>query len=235
MVREQKMKSIFLSASIPLPERDAKYYDTADIVAIRDAVIALTTLVLPHHRIVWGGHPSITPLIYYVMEKTIKNKVEREDGFSKKSLEDQERIIFHRTQEEISSHVRLYQSKFFEKFFPEDNNKFKNIEFTDIIEDDRDKSLLHMRERMLGESEFSAAVFIGGMEGIDGDKEKKIEGEYKMFIDRHPSAFLLPIASTGGATKIIYDTVFPEELKNERFVKDYGYMSLFQKFLMDRI
>ena len=229
------MKSIFLSASIPLPERDAKYYDTADIVAIRDAVIALTTLVLPHHRIVWGGHPSITPLIYYVMEKTIKNKVEREDGFTKKSLEDQERIIFHRTQEEISSHVRLYQSKFFEKFFPEDNNKFRNIEFTDIIEDDRDKSLLHMRERMLGESEFSAAVFIGGMEGIDGDKEKNIEGEYKMFVDRHPSAFLLPIASTGGATKIIYDTVFPEELKNERFVKDYGYMSLFQKFLMDRI
>jgi|SRR5690606_8461427 len=235
MVRKQKMKSIFLSASIPLPERDAKYYDTADIVAIRDAVIALTTLVLPHHRIVWGGHPSITPLIYYVMEKTIKNKVEREDGFTKKSLEDQERIIFHRTQEEISSHVRLYQSKFFEKFFPEDNNKFRNIEFTDIIEDDRDKSLLHMRERMLGESEFSAAVFIGGMEGIDGDKEKNIEGEYKMFVDRHPSAFLLPIASTGGATKIIYDTVFPEELKNERFVKDYGYMSLFQKFLMDRI
>ncbi len=235
MVREQKMKSIFLSASIPLPERDAKYYDTADIVAIRDAVIALTTLVLPHHRIVWGGHPSITPLIYYVMEKTIKNKVEREDGFTKKSLEDQERIIFHRTQEEISSHVRLYQSKFFEKFFPEDNNKFRNVEFTDVIEDDRDKSLLHMRERMLDESEFSAAVFIGGMEGIDGDKEKNIEGEYKMFVDRYPNALLLPIASTGGATKIIYDTVFPEKLKNERFVKDYGYMSLFQKFLMDKI
>src|SRR5690606_35061305 len=101
MAREQKMKSIFLSASIPLPERDAKYYDTADIVAIRDAVIALTTVVLPHHRIVWGGHPSITPLIYYVMEKIIKNKVEREiDGFAKKSLKEQQEIIFRKTQEE---------------------------------------------------------------------------------------------------------------------------------------
>lgn len=236
MARDNKIKNIFLSASIPLPERDAKYYDTADIVAIRDAVIALTTVVLPHHRIVWGGHPSITPLIYYVMEKTIKNKLEREiDGFAKKSLKEQQEIIFSKTQGEISSHVQLYQSRFFEKFFPEDNNKFSNVELTDIIESDRDKSLLHMRERMLGESEFSAAVFIGGMQGIDGDKEKDIEGEYKMFVDRYPNALLLPIASTGGATKIIYDTVFPEELKNERFVKDYGYMSLFQKFLMDKI
>ena len=57
------VKNIFLSASIPLPSRDAKYIETADIIAIRDAVIALTTVVLPHHRIIWGGHPSITPLI----------------------------------------------------------------------------------------------------------------------------------------------------------------------------
>ena len=35
-----------------------------------------------------------------------------------------------------------------------------------------------MRERMLSESKFSAAVFIGGMEGIEGDKGKGIEGEY---------------------------------------------------------
>lgn len=208
MARSIEMKNIFLSASIPLPERDSKYIDTADIIAIRDAVIALTTVVLPHHRLVWGGHPSITPLVYYVMEKLNLN---------------------------IQEHVTLYQSKFFEKYFPEDNNKFNNVILTDVIDNDRDKSLLHMRERMLDEFEFSAAVFIGGMEGIEGDKEKGIEGEYKMFIDRHPQALILPIASTGAATKIIYDNLLPEEQKNERFLKDYGYMSLFQKFLMDKI
>lgn len=208
MAREHQMKNIFLSASIPLPKRNPKYIETADIVAIRDSVIALSTVILPHHKLIWGGHPSITPLIYYVMDKLKLN---------------------------IQDHVTIYQSKLFEKFFPEDNNKFNNIVLTDIIDNDREKSLLHMRKRMLEEHEFAAAVFIGGMEGIDGDKEKDIEGEYKMFVDRHPNAFLLPVASTGGATKIIYDTVFPEELKNERFVKDYGYMSLFQKFLMDRI
>lgn len=208
MARNNEMKNIFLSASIPLPERDSKYIDTADIIAIRDAVIALTTVVLPHHRLVWGGHPSITPLVYYVMNKLNLN---------------------------IQEHVTLYQSRFFEKYFPEDNNRFNNVILTDIIDNDRDKSLLNMRERMLDESIFSAAIFIGGMEGIEGDKEKGIEGEYKMFIDRHPQALILPIASTGAATKIIYDNLFPEELKNERFLKDYGYMSLFQKFLMEKI
>ena len=195
-----ELKNIFLSASIPLPERDAKYIDTADIIAIRDAVIALSTVVLPNHRIIWGGHPSITPLIYYVMEKLDLN---------------------------IQEHVTIYQSRLFEKFFPDDNNKFKNIVLTDVVENDRDKSLFHMRERMLSESEFSAAVFIGGMEGI--------EIEYQMFRSKYPNALMLPIASTGAATKIVYDTILPDEEKHERFVKDYGYMSLFQKYLMDKI
>jgi len=196
----KEIKNIFLSASIPLPERDKVYIESADIIAIRDAVVALSTVVLPHHRIVWGGHPSITPLIYYVMSKL---------------------------KLDIQNHVTIYQSKLFEKFFPEDNNKFENVQITDNIENDRNKSLLHMRERMLSEHDFSAAVFIGGMEGIND--------EYKMFIEKHPQALILPIASTGAATKIIYDTLLPEEQKNDRFVKDYGYMSLFQKYLMDKI
>ena len=50
-----KIKNIFLSASIPLPERDPKYIKTVDIIAKRDAVIALTTVVLPHHRIIWAS------------------------------------------------------------------------------------------------------------------------------------------------------------------------------------
>ena len=83
-----------------MPERDEKYIGTADIIAIRDAVIALTTVVLPHHRLIWGGHPSITPLIYYVMERLNLN---------------------------IQEHITLYQSIFFEETFPKDNNNFKNI------------------------------------------------------------------------------------------------------------
>lgn len=200
MATKNKIKNIFLSASIPLPERDPKYIETADIIAIRDSIIALVTTVLPHHRLIWGGHPSITPLIYYVMRKINLN---------------------------IQDHVTLYQSRYFEKFFLKDNNEFKNVILTDIIENDREKSLFHMRERMLSESEFSAAVFIGGMEGI--------EVEFNMFIEKHPQALLLPIASTGAATEIVYNNLFSNEYKNERLVKDYGYMSLFQKLLIDKI
>lgn len=198
MAGSNKMKNIFLSASIPLPERDEKYIGTADIIAIRDAVIALTTVVLPHHRLIWGGHPSITPLIYYVMERLNLN---------------------------IQEHITLYQSRFFEKSFPEDNDKFKNIVFTDIIDNDREKSLFYMRCRMLNDSKFSAGIFIGGMEGV--------EEEYDMFIKKHPKALALPIASTGAAAKKIYDERFTD--KNERLVKDYAYMSLFQKYLINEI
>lgn len=194
-----EIKNIFLSASVPLPERDKKYIETADITAIRDAVIALTTVVLPHHRIIWGGHPSITPLIYYVMNKLKLN---------------------------IQEHVKLYQSDFFRDKFITDINKFENVVFTENL-GDLPSSVQKMRERMFSENEFSAAVFIGGMDGI--------EVEYNMFKMYHPNALLLPLASTGAATKIIYDNLLPEELKNERFSKDYGYMSLFQKYLMDQI
>ena len=194
------MKNIFLSASVPLPERDPRYVKTADIIAIRDAVIALGTTVLPFHRIVWGGHPSITPLIYYVMK---------------------------RLDIPVQDHLTLYQSKLFARFFPEDNNQFNNVIITDAIEDDRDQSLLYMRERMLSENNFSAAVFIGGMDGV--------EIEYKMFKEKFPDAIVLPIASTGAAARIVYDNLIPVEQKNERLVKDYGYMSLFQKYLLNKI
>jgi hypothetical protein len=205
---KQELKNIFLSASIPLKERDEKYFDSADIIAIRDSVIALATVVLPNHRLIWGGHPSITPIIYYVMERL---------GLK------------------VQDHVLLYQSKFFKKFFPGDNNKFENIILTENIQNDKDKSLLHMRERMLSEWKFAAAVFIGGMEGIEGDRNKGIEGEYEMFIERHPNAIVLPISSTGAASRIVFDNYLSPEFRNQRLVNDYAYMSLFQDLLIDKI
>lgn len=195
----KELKNIFLSASIPLPERDAKYFETADIVAIRDAIIALTTVVLPKHKLIWGGHPSITPLINYVMEKLGLN---------------------------IQEHVQMYQSLWFKDKFPEDNNKFENIVFTERLED-IPSSIRLMRERMLFENDYAAAVFIGGMNGI--------EDEYKMFSEKHRNAILLPIASTGAATRILYDNLLPDQFKNERLLKDYGYMSLFKNLLIDKI
>lgn len=198
MAKEQ-LKNIFLSASIPLKERDPKYFDSADIIAIRDSVIALATVVLPNHRLIWGGHPSITPIIYYVMERL---------GLK------------------VQDHVLLYQSKFFEKFFPEDNNKFENVILTENT-DEVESSKLLMRTRMFSENHFVSGIFIGGMEGI--------EDEFKLFREFHPKALILPISSTGAASQIVYNNYLSSDLKNQRLVNDYAYMSLFQDLLLDKI
>lgn len=219
------MKNIFLSASIPLPERDPKYYETADIIAIRDAVIALASNVLLKHRIIWGGHPSITPLIYYVIERTIINKLNRED-WAIELTKKEEDSIQSELKAKIQDHVILYQSLYFKDYFPPENDKFNNVRLTENVGDIH-SSIQLMRHKMISENEFSAAVFIGGMDGI--------EVEYKMFRTYHRDSILLPIASTGAATKIVYDNLLPEKFKNERLVKDYGYMSLFQKLLIEKI
>ncbi len=196
---KQELKNIFLSASIPLKERDEKYFDTADIISIRDAVIALTTVVLPKHRLIWGGHPSITPIIYHLMKRLDLN---------------------------IQEHITLYQSLFFEKHFPEDNNKFQNVIFTEN-KFEKDASLLLMRKRMFTENSFVAGIFIGGMEGI--------EDEFKLFRELQPQAFVLPLASTGAASQIVYNNYLSPEFRNQRLENDYAYMSIFQDLLIDKI
>ncbi|OJX33611.1 MAG: hypothetical protein BGO86_02795 [Chryseobacterium sp. 36-9] len=137
-----ELENIFLSASIPLNNRDAKYFGSADVISIRDAVIALTTALVPHYRIIWGGHPSITPLINYVMQKIEKK---------------------------IQDHFILYQSDFFSDYFPEDNNQFDNIITTERLAD-KEKSLELMRKEMLSNN-FVAGIFIGGMEGVEIEYE----------------------------------------------------------------
>lgn len=192
----KELKNIFLSASIPLPDRDRKYIETADVIAIRDAVIALATTVLPKHRLIWGGHPSITPLINYVMLKQKKN---------------------------IQEHVLLYQSKFFKKFYPEDNNQFENVIQTSVY-GDRDSSLRLMRETMFREHKYTAGIFVGGMEGV--------EEEYAMFRELQPEAKLIALASTGAAAKMIYDNQINP---NDRLTNDYAFASIFQEYLIDKL
>ena len=194
----RELKNIFLSASIPFKERHEKYYNTADIIAIRDSVIALASLVIPKYRLIWGGHPSITPIIYYVLEKF---------------------------EIDIQSHVKLYQSKYFEKIFPVENKEFETVEITDDLGELK-PSIELMRQKMLCDNVFDAGVFIGGMDGV--------EDEYKLFKQLHPNVIILPIASTGAAATIIYEDNIAE-FDNDKLINDYGYSSLFQELLIDKI
>jgi len=151
--------SVFLSASIPLPERNEVFWKTADNLAIRDAVKAVVSEVIYHKGLlVFGGHPAITPLVSYM--------------FKEMNLSPRE-------------HVRLYQSKFFVKDFPTDNYEFPEIVLTED-RGDREDSLLEMRRRMLTDVDLSCAVFIGGMEGIFTEYE--LLSEYKSGVKKYPIA-----------------------------------------------
>jgi len=135
------MNAVFLSASVPDPRRDPRYHATADLVAIRDAVRALATVVLPHAALHWGGHPAITPLIRVVAESMGVTGPNR---------------------------IRLFQSAWFSDKLPDDNAAFQTYELTNRGNTE-EASLEIMRFKMLDSAPFRAGVFIGGMEGVEAE------------------------------------------------------------------
>jgi len=137
-------EAIFLSAGVPDPRRGPEYAATADTVAITAAVSALAYVALGRRRLIWGGHPAITPMILVLCE-----------GMGV----------------DYAEWVTLYQSEFFKDEFPEDNERFRNVVLTEKLKTGRDPSLQLMRERMFYENEFAAAVFIGGMGGVIAEYE----------------------------------------------------------------
>jgi hypothetical protein len=200
---KESLNKIFLSASIPYPERDRKYYNTADIMAIRDAVKGLAAIVIPKMELVWGGHPAITPLVREVVGDA--------DGSLKK-------------------YVTLYQSNYFKGRFPQEVGEFEDVQFTEaatgLFKDEEEKkaaSLEIMRRQMLGNNRFVAGIFVGGMEGV--------EAEYRIFRELQPNALALPVASTGAAAKIIYDSMEPKP--DKRLLDGYAYMALFRDLLTE--
>ncbi|GAA4643484.1 hypothetical protein GCM10023115_14440 [Pontixanthobacter gangjinensis] len=131
--------NIFLSASVPLPDRNPSYFETADVVAIRDSVKALVQTFAEHAVIHFGGHPAITPLISLMLQRHPNVRSDR---------------------------IRLYQSDYFAERFPSENFSFVEQVVTPKVGNDRDESLALMRRKMLTDHPLSAAFFIGGMEGV---------------------------------------------------------------------
>ncbi len=113
--------TIFLSASVPDPRRSPRFAESADSVAITAAVTALMYVTLGRRMLVWGGHPAITPMIWVAAESM---------------------------DVDYATWVKLYQSKFFEDDFPEENARFGNVVFVDAVDNARGASLRLMRERM---------------------------------------------------------------------------------------
>lgn len=159
--------AVFLSAGVPDPAA-AHFLGKGDTVAISAAVSALLEVTLGRRKLVWGGHPAITPMVWAFAESM---------GI------------------DYGEWVLLYQSLRFEDEFPEETARFRNVVFTKKIGNNIDANLAVMRNRMIDENDFEAAVFIGGMQGI--------VDEYVLFRERAPTAKTLPVVSTGGAARVL--------------------------------
>lgn len=134
------MPCVFLSASIPLPDHDAKYLETADVIAIRDSIRALVSVVVPTGQIVFGGHPAITPLV---------------------------RLLVRGMTSDVNQHIILYQSAFFRHEFPPETAEFEKVRIIEAVDTDEAASLRKMREAMIGGHNFDAGIFLGGMDGVE--------------------------------------------------------------------
>jgi hypothetical protein len=186
------MIDIFLSASVPLPSRNRRFFETADVLLIREAVKALVEVILPVGRITSGGHPAITPLLSLFV---------REAGLGHERL-------------------TIFQSGLFAGSMPAENAEFVDVRIVPAVGDDREASLTRMRRDMIASREFSAAVIIGGMEGIFE--------EVDLFSQLHPLVPILPVASTGAAAAIVYERGrFDVEL-----IRNITFPSLFRRKLL---
>lgn len=129
---------IFLSASVPTPERE--FFGTENIFAIREAIIAFTTVCVQYGiRFYFGGHPAIAPLVWDVAMQNIKQGMPLID---------------------------IYQSKVFGENIPKEVQDFNNVHFTEAVNGSVQESVIAMRKQMFTENQTECAIFIGGMNGI---------------------------------------------------------------------
>ena len=132
------MIDVFLSASIPLPERDRVFFETADVLSIREAIKALVEVILPE-----GRDHLWRPSRYYSASRTVRAR-----GGSQ------------------PHHMTIYQSRLFEERLPPELRDFVDVRMIQAIGQDQERSKTAMRREMISSRSFAAAVFIGGMEGI---------------------------------------------------------------------
>lgn len=203
--------TILLSASVPSEKRSKKYNENYTKiknaqVQIEEAVIGLSRNVFQAGgKLIFGGHPSISPLVLMVATEFKINK----------NIEDISR------KEKQQKPVTIFQSRAYEKIIPSEtttlfNLGYSNIVWTDAIDGETfdpkiqdetqcEKSLDFMRKQMMHER-IDALVCVGGMEGV--------EKEFEIFRDFYPKQPVFLLRSTGGASKILAD-----EFSNNTFVK----------------
>ena len=219
-------KPVFVSASFPDKKRNSEYWNARKLMNLREAVRALTAKAVADRPLVFGGHPSITPLVHGVVERMAhRAKQEGREGF------------------DPNRRILVYQSDYFADKLPKEVRHFPYVVMTPAVNDDgritgvpgeagnnREMSLLYMRYQMIvggggrrsvpapfamdgfgserierfGTDEFDAAFFLGGMEGV--------VHEYNIFRTFHPRTPVFPIATTGSSAVQLFERASRQRL-----------------------
>jgi len=199
--------TVFLSASVPSQNRSDRYRrveDASDRIA--DATIAVTRSLLGFGaELVFGGHPSISPLVGMVAGEYFEPGPaepvrDAARGGQPSSIQ-------------VGTRVHIYQSRAFEGFLPNETTAMvraglAEIHWTDAVDGERynfdeigipqcPMSLLKMRHEMLEERSPDAMVAIGGMEGL--------EQEAQLFSELMVGHPIFVFRSTGGAALLLAD------------------------------
>jgi SLOG cluster3 family len=160
-VADRALRSVFLSASFPSGER-GELVRPYDPDGIADAVTALANAVFASNgRIVFGGHPTITPLVLRMA-----------------------------AQREFRDTVDVYQSEYFRDGITEATLELETRGYGHIewVEEgpSLETSLRELRRRMFSRDDLVGAIFVGGMEGIE--EEFRMFGKYRENLPRIPLA-----------------------------------------------
>lgn len=163
---------------------------------IEQAVVAFVRTVLAEQgRLVFGGHPSISPLVAAVAGEYFPPRVKPENG-----------------------QILIYQSRAYELVLPDETWEMHRfgyawIEWADAVDGERfdpnepgvqcPKSLAHMRKRMLGETGPDVMMAIGGMEGVLQEADLFAEFARKAHGGRPKSIYV--VRATGGAAEKLAD------------------------------
>ena len=205
---------VFLSASYPA----RKYKELADSQEIASAVKALVKTVFhAHGKIVFGGHPSISPLVLMMA---------REFG--------------------QRGRIEIYQSEVFDETISEATRRLEAEEYGKIIRtpievDEKarltpnpnpaefPKSLTLMREAMLSQARTNpaAAVFIGGDTGLFEERT--------LFSVKVQGSPMYAVGAPGGAARDMAEErrrESPSELTN-KLATSRNYLSLMLELVAD--
>jgi hypothetical protein len=197
-------RSVFLAASVPSPQRAEEFRRLPDAQReIEQAVVSLARAVFTEGgRLVFGGHPSIAPLIAMVAGEYLPP--------SELPAVESERGLSGHERPEIRPPVVIHQLDVYEDFLTSATQHMASVGYAELrwhsaSEEERwvewspehpqyPQSLREMRRAIVEDAEVIAMVCVGGMEGV-------LEEAALFWAARRRPIYV--VASTGGAAELL--------------------------------